>query len=131
MGTDITFCVEQKIDGIWTFVPGSDKWYGDNRSYSFFTALCGARSEMCAMRGEDIAPMGPMDHAMPSDVSAEVREMCGDEYAGESGCTTRSLTDLLDYEWSEIPGTDKRELWDRMSALGPPEDVRAIFWFSW
>lgn len=117
MGTDITFCVERKVDGIWTFVPGSDRWYSA-RSYSFATALCGASSVRL------------IDSAFPPDVSSEVRELCGgDVRATESGCTTRYLTTLLAYDWPVVRGVDPQRLLAKMAALGRPEDVRAIFWF--
>ncbi len=120
MGCDIHFYVEQLApDGTWRHAPDVPE---PPRSYALFNALAGVRREQ-----DDPPPFFEPQHELPADVSAEVLEHAAFWEGCGHGFSSRTLTELLSRDWTGLPFGETLQA---MAALGPPDRVRAIFWFD-
>lgn len=122
MGCDIHWFVErQRDDGTWEIRPEAD--YND-RNYDLFTALANVRNY-----NERVTPIAE-PRGLPDDVSPEVR---ADSDAWDSDGHSHSwhtLEALLAYDWEANRLGYFRRVLDEMAKLGPPNRVRAVFWFD-
>jgi hypothetical protein len=153
MGTDIYSFAEVRRDGRWQYAEGPivtpiDEYHNPNRpfgwrSYIVFGFLADVRNY------SDIPPIEPAStRGLPDDLSPEVRAKHGgdDQYYPESWL---SLAELLAYDYDRefddqrpFAGDPVRttvrqrigELFfqhlDDLGKLGPPDDVRVVFWFG-
>lgn len=120
MGCDISWHVErQREDGAWEYVaetPEPVRWY------ELFSVLAGVRREV----GDPPQRFEPQCD-LPIDASAEVRAMWEHDERDCFGTSYRTLAEFQAYDWTAL---QLDECLEAMTALGPPEKVRAIFWFN-
>lgn len=122
MGCDIQWHVErQRDDGTWEYVPDTPE---PGRCYELFSALAGVRSEP-----EDPPPLFEPQQALPPDASESVRALYEDG-VHRFGTSYRTLAELQAHDWRTFNGGEFASVLDAMTTLGPPERVRAVFWFS-
>lgn len=121
MGCDIDWRVErQRDDGSWEYVPGVEY---NGRDYDLFGALAGVCHE------DPVQIISPAK-GVPSDLSPEVRAAYETWEDICFGFSWHTLATLLAYGWEANGIGDFRRVLDEMSALGPPDRVRAVFWFD-
>lgn len=119
MGCDIHWHVErQRDDGTWEYVPGMPE---PGRWYELFSALAGVRWER-----EDPPPRFEPQDELPPDVSEGVRALFDEYYY--FGTSFRTLAELQAHDWRAF--TEFTRVLGAIATLGPPEKVRAVFWFD-
>lgn len=149
MGCDITCFVEVRTGGEWCIVddPKNPDYFLDplwERHYGLFGWLAGVCNYV------KIAPLSP-PRGLPQDLSVGVRDCYNTTPVHTFSHSYYTLRELLDVDYS-VAVTDRREeddgvirvlpLWDflgpeyqrmleTLKALGPPDDVRIVFWFDW
>lgn len=128
MGTDMTMAVERRrADGTWEHVPDAPQILGGARSYTLFCALAGVRQWTVWDRGENV-PVMAQPRGLPADVSDAVRAEC--RMDGGYSETWHSVEALRAYPWEAIREPGVRLWLDAVALLGPPDAVRAVFWFD-
>lgn len=157
MGTDIDSFIEiRQPDGTWKHATGlgltcEDQWDDPDepfggRNYSLFGFLADVRN-----RAESPVIMEP--RGLPADVSPDVRKVHGPDldvsspydWYGYYGVSWLTVAELLAYDYDqtfhdveEDQDTTVRDFlgewyFDRLAELaqlGPPEDVRVVFFFG-
>ena len=121
MGCDITWYVErQRDDGSWEDCPAIEC---DHRDYTLFTALAD-------IRHEDGVQIIASAKGVPSDMSTRVRAAFDWDEETCFGFSWHTLQTLLAYDWEANDLGYFRRVLDEMAKLGPPDRVRAVFWFD-
>ena len=125
MGQHCCFYVERWTGAAWEHV--GDRIDGEfafvGRCAKNFQALGGYDTSVLAVDGP---PKG-----LPADVSQHVREAAVASLAGQSfyDASWHTLGTLQRYDWTEVC-QDMPDILRRMSNIGSPADVRAVFWFG-
>lgn len=122
MGCDIHWSVERRRDdGLWERCEGAGY---DERNYDLFAALANVRN--CYERVTPIAePRG-----MPHDVSPEVKAESDAWDPDGHSHSWHTLETLLAYDWEANRLEHFRRVLVEMAKLGPPDRVRAVFFFD-
>lgn len=142
MGTDINRFAERRTPEGWELVH-CDFYFGGDRNYMLHAALAGVRSR------DEIAPLA-QPRGLPRDVSSGGREIiaerarhhrvtfeefCQNDVSHHSHSWV-TLQELVDYPWHRNSFTLQhvealREQMIRpLGEIGPPGDVRVVFWFD-